>query len=198
MAVTNGYCTAAELKARIGANASTHDDEIDAAINAASRMIDGYCQQVFYSEGSVTRVYQACSPWLVKIDPLISISTLKHDSGDNGTYDYTWSSGDYELRPVNGIMGGRRGLPYFEIHAIDTRQFPTTGRRNRVQVAGTFGWSATPDDVVEACKIQATSLFKRKDSANGVVAAGDFAFRVGGALDPDVRKLLAPYVRPVA
>ena len=64
-------------------------------------------------------------------------------------------------------------------------------------MVGKFGYGATaPKAVSEACIIQSTRLFRRKDAPFGVTGASDMGqASVIARLDPDVRFLLAPYRR---
>jgi hypothetical protein len=196
-AVTNGYCTTAELKTRIAKDQGDQDDILNGCINAASRMIDQHTRRYFWTSSSTSaRVFRPDGCEYVKIDDLVSVTTLKTDSADNGTYDTTWTSTEYQLHPINGYRGGIT-WPYTAIQAASTRQFPVTGRRHRVQVTGQWGWSSVPTDIREACLILASQLWTRKDSAAGVLGFDGIGaeVRVGVQLDPHVRMLLAHYVK---
>ena len=49
MAITNGYCTLAELKTYLGLSGSGQDDNLENAVDSASREIDGICDRFFLS-----------------------------------------------------------------------------------------------------------------------------------------------------
>jgi hypothetical protein len=64
-----------------------------------------------------------------------------------------------------------------------------------VQVTARWGWPAVPEPVRSACGILAGRLFKRADSLLGVAGFGDLGAITLRAVDPDVQRMLAPYVR---
>ena len=201
MAITNGYCSLAELKAATRITDSVDDALLEISIEAASREIDGYCNRVFYSVTD-TREYQNVDSFICNTDDLISVTTLK-TSLDGKTYDLTWTIGDYQLEPLNGVAGGLV-QPYTRIRAIGDYLFPIWSVKSTftnfasVQVAGVFGWSSVPIAVKQACILLAMRQFKRYDAPMGVMGFGDLgAIRVGRT-DPDVEALLQPYRKTVA
>jgi hypothetical protein len=122
MAITNGYCSLAEMKAALRITDSVDDSLLELSVNAASREIDGYCERVFYSS-SDTRIYAPQSSTLCEIDDLISITSLKSSSDGDGSFDITWSATDYQLEPLNQLNGGL-AAPYTRIRAVGDYLFP--------------------------------------------------------------------------
>lgn len=169
---------------------SLDDSLIEMSIEAASREIDAYCQRVFYSTTD-TRVYRADNPYLLEIDDLISVTTIK--TSTNTSWDTTWGTSDYQLEPTNGISGGLT-QPFTRVRAIGTQTFPVMPQVT-VQIAGSFGWSAVPMDVQLASVIQAQRLFKRFDSPLGVLGMTDIGVIRVSRVDSDVQALLAPYMK---
>lgn len=200
MAITNGYCTLADLKAAARITDSVDDSLLEISIEAASRQIDGFCNRVFYSSTG-TRVYQNQDSFVCETDDIISITTLKI-STDGVNFDTTWKTSDYQLEPLNGISGGLV-QPYTRIRAIGDYLFPIWSvssvytNKAAVQVVGTFGWSAVPVAVKQAAILLSMRQFKRYDAPMGVMGFGDLgAIRVGRT-DPDVEALLAPFRKSV-
>jgi hypothetical protein len=188
--ITNGYATLQQVKDALRITDAVDDSLIEMSIEAASREIDSYCQRVFYSI-TATRTYRADDNFLLEIDDLVSLSTLKTTA--QTAWDTTWGAADYQLEPTNGIVGGLT-QPYTRVRAIGNYTFPIM-RNVTVQVVGVFGWSAVPIDVRLACVILSQRLFKRFDSPLGVVGMGDLgAIRVS-RIDSDVQALLAPYAK---
>ena len=109
MAITNGYCTLAEIKAFVNIVDSNDNDELEDAVNSASRQIDAYCGRKFYADGATSaKVYRTRNPYMVVVDD-ISTSTglvLKYDDSDDGTYETTVASTDFILLPLNGELLG--------------------------------------------------------------------------------------------
>lgn len=191
MAITNGYATLAEVKAALRVTDSVDDTLIENAIEGASRRIDGYCGRFFYQSAQTIDLFPN-TEYSVGIPDLASSTiTLKTDTAGNGTFTTTWSASDYYLEPLNQVFQSR---PYNRITAKGSKTFPFLYQppRPTIRLTGTFGWSAIPDDVREACILLSLRGFARLNAALGVVGFADMAITVR-AVDPDVRDLLAPY-----
>lgn len=196
MAITNGYCTLAEVKAALRIpNADTVDDALlETAVESASRLVDGYANRNFYSSGSATRFFTPEDRIVCEIDDLISLTSLVVSADLDGVFDQTWTSTDYQLEPLNGRADGLTGWPATRIRAVGDYVFATNIGEASVRVTGTWGWSAAPIAVKQATVIQASRIFKRLDSPLGVLSSPDLGYiRVGTRLDPDVQQLVEPY-----
>ena len=71
------------------------------------------------------------------------------------------------------------------------------GTKKGVKVTASFGWAAVPKTVTLACILQSNREYKRFNTALGQAGAssvGVITLTIP-ALDPDVEKLLGPYVR---
>lgn len=198
MAITNGYATLAQVKAALRITDTVDDALLETSIEAASREIDGYCQRVFYST-TTTRVYNPVNTFLTLTDDIVSVTTLK-TSSDGINYDQTWSTSDYQLEPLNGVVGGIE-QPYTEVRAIGSQVFPiwsvtgTYTNKAGVQIAGVFGWSSVPTAVKQATILLSMRQFKRYDSPLGVAGFGDLGVMRVGRVDPDVEALLMPFAK---
>ena len=195
MAITNGYCSLADLKAALRVQDSIDDSLLELAIESASREIDGACERVFYST-SGTRVYAPTNIFTVTTDDIISVTTLK-SSSDGVTYDITWATSDYQLEPLNGVAGGLV-TPFTRIRATGNYLMPSFSvgtfyeLEALIQVVGVFGWSAVPAAIRQATVILAMRLFKRLDAPLGMISNDLGSMRVG-RFDPDVEALVAPF-----
>lgn len=200
MAVTNGYCTEAELRAHLGDSGSKLvSDLLDRAINSASRAIDRYCGRRFWKDASVTtRLYRPDDECVLYVDDIATSTglVLKTDDDLDGSYETTWTTADYQLEPLNSDSFGAP-FSWYRIVAVDTKTFPVCSLRASVQLTAQFGWSAVPDEVTEACLLKASSLFRRKDAPFGIAGVSDFGPVRISRTDPDVMSLLAPYRLPV-
>jgi len=199
MSVTNGYCTLAQLRTHLGDTGSTQSTELlERAINAASRAIDKHCGRRFWIDSTVqVRTYRPSDGDLAWVDDIATTTGLviKTDSAGDGTYATTWASTDYELAPENADANGQ-AYAWWRIGAVDRYLFPTLGRYRPLQVTAKFGWSAVPDEVEEACILRAASIFKRKESIDGVAGFGDLGVvRISLRRDPDVAALLDNFIR---
>ena len=195
MAITNGYCSLADLKAALRVTDAIDDSLLELAIESASREIDGYTERVFYSTTG-TRVYAPTNVFTVTTDDIISVTTLK-SSSDGVTYDITWATSDYQLEPLNGVAGGLV-TPFTRIRATGNYLMPSFSvgtfyeLEALIQVVGVFGWSAVPAAIRQATVILAMRLFKRLDAPLGMISNDLGSMRVG-RFDPDVEALVAPF-----
>lgn len=194
MAVTNGYCTLADVKAALRITDSVDDALIENSINSASRMIDQYCNRYFYStSANEVRYYKANDGFVCWIDDAQSISSLETSATDPLIFDTTWQAGDYQLLPANRWANGAY-YPITGITATDNYLFPVWADMALVKVTGQFGWASIPEPIKFACIIQASRLFKRLESPLGVAGVSDMGImRVGYSIDGDVAQLINPF-----
>jgi len=191
--ITNGYCTLAELKASLDITDTIDDGILERAITSASRTIDRYCARNFYKV-TATRLYSPRDSYICDIDDLVSLTSLKTTDDDTQTFDLTWGTADYQLEPLNGVVDGMP-TPYTRIRAIGDYTFQTLDGEASVRVQGVFGFDTIPDEVSYATIIQASKLYKRKDSPLGVISGEYGAMRVGVRLDPQVTELVDAWRR---
>ena len=194
MAVTNAYCSLADVKAALRITDTIDDALLENSINSASRMIDQYCNRYFYSgsPGEV-RYYQANDGFMCWIDDAQAITEIKTSSTDPLIFDTTWQAGDYQLLNPNQRANGAYS-PYTAITATDNYLFPVWADMALVKVTGQFGWATVPEPIKFACIIQASRLFKRLESPLGVAGVSDIGImRVGANIDGDVAQLINPY-----
>lgn len=195
MAVTNSYCTLADLKASLRITDGVDDAILENAIESASDLITGYANRSFLSSGSATRYFVPVDTRFVQIDDAQSVSEVKYSSHADGVYDATVTN--YQTEPLNGRQDGIEwpitAIRLTEVSGIYTT-FPIVDDRAVVSVTGVWGWPSVPRPIKYAAIIQASRLFKRADSPMGVISAPDMGFiRVGTKLDPDVAQLVEPY-----
>jgi hypothetical protein len=192
MAIVNGYCSLAEIKASARITDNVDDTLLELAVESASRMVDSYTQRYFYNAGTATRLFAPQDSYITEIDDLITLTTLETSDGDN--FGTTWAAKDYQLEPLNGNVDGLTGHPATRIRAVDDFIFNVLSGEATVKVTGVWGWSAVPVAVKQATVIQAARIFKRNDSPLGIAGFGEMgAVRVGVQLDPDVKHLIDVY-----
>ena len=194
MAITNGYCTLAELKASLAITDSVDDTPLEAAVTSASRMIDDYTGRFFYKDGTtqapVYRYYTPEDAYILPVDDFVSISQIATDDNFNQTYESVWTTGDFLTEPINNP---RRGWPYSRILAVGSYVFPYF-LPQAVRVQGVWGWAATPAEINMATLIQASRLFVRRQSPFGIAGTPDLGtVRLSAKLDADVEALVRPF-----
>ena len=203
MAVTNGYVSLPEFKRYLPLHDAIDDGEIEGAINAASRWVDQYCQRHFWKTAVGTaRVFEPPHDRRLlrfgSFNDAVSITAVKSDEDGDGTFETTWASTDYELLPLTPTSAPEQ-RPYTQLRSTGSAQwFPwlaCTGRLARIEITGQWGWPEIPIAVHQACLIQASRIFKRRNSPEGVTGWGsDYGpIRVTVRADPDVTAMLAPY-----
>ena len=161
---------------------------------AASRMVDDYTGRFFYKDGTtaapVTRYYTSQDWYITNIDDAYYISEIATDDNFNQLYTTVWATSDYMVEPVNNP---RRGWPWTRLLAIGAYIFPYNLPQS-VRVKAVWGWSAIPNEVQMATKIQASRLFVRRQSPFGIAGSPEIGtVRLGSRLDPDVEVLLRPF-----
>lgn len=203
MAITNGYVLLEDMRSAMRITDSDDNLLMELHIEAASRMIDGWCGRRFHVDGGATaRTFRASNPGVVFVDDISTTTGLviKTDTTGDGTFDTTWTAADYQLEPLNGQRSGQT-WPYHTIRASGSFDFPIWGTSSNgcealVEVTAVWGWPAVPEPVRNACLIQAISLTKAKDAPLGFAGFGDMgAMRMTAALHPTAKALLQPFRR---
>jgi len=194
LAITNAYCTLADVKAALRLTDTVDDALIENSINAASRMIDQYCNRYFYSTSAgEVRYFKAVDAFNCWIDDCQTITEVRTAQSNPITYNQIWSSTDFQTIPANTYANGAYH-PITGLIAVYNYFFPTWQESNLVKVTGTWGWPSVPEPVKFACIIQASRLFKRLESPLGVAGVSDMGImRVGSSIDGDVAQLINPF-----
>jgi hypothetical protein len=200
MALGDSYSTLALLRARVGitdASFTTEDAKLTTALEVASREIEKACHRQFNTATSATaRKYYPDKTWMTEIDDFSAITSIKADYNNDGTYETTWASTDYQLEPLNGVVDGESGWPYYRIRAVGSYRFPCVSETDRapLEVTATWGWSAVPAPIKEGCLILAEELYKLKDSPFGVGGYGQLGI-IRARENPMVWARIGRYVR---
>ena len=200
MAIVNGYATLAEVKAAARITDSIDDSLLETAIESSSRDIDAYTERVFFNTGAtaVTRIYIPENIFLLETDDIISVTSIKTDTTGEGGFDQTWASTDYQLEPLNGIVGGI-ATPFTRVRAVGDYLWPIYEPRDinagqaSVQIVARFGFASIPSAIKQATILSSLRAYKRYESPTGVLGFSDMGVVRVGRLDPDVERLVAPY-----
>lgn len=198
MAITNGYCTLAELRQRLSfPSTDTADDGVlEAIVMAVSRWIDRYTGRRFYTTAVDETRYQTAefATVLFSADDIISLTTLATDGDGDRVYETTWAVTDYDLEPYNAALDGQ---PYTRIETAPAGRYGFPTVRRGVKLVGKFGYAAAPPEPVrDGCLLQCERIYKRKDAPFGVIGSAEMGQAVViPKLDPDVALMLGPYMR---
>ncbi|MFI1001990.1 phage gp6-like head-tail connector protein [Streptomyces galbus] len=194
--MANEYGTLAALRRRVGAESgdTSRDAELTSALAAASRGIDRATGRRFWLDDAPTartyrlagRVVRELDGDVLLVDDIGSAAGLIVETGAG----VTWSPVTrYETQPDNALADDRpvTGL-------LRSGGWGSAG--GRVRVTARFGWPVVPDDITEATLIQATRLYKRKDSPEGIIGSAEWGVRNLSRRDPDVWALIEPFILP--
>ena len=195
--MANEYADLATLKLHLGIDPTdtTRDDLLNQALAAASRGIDKSCGRRFYLDGAASaRTYNprgrvlpdGCEERLL-VDDIGSATGLVVETGSGGSYTATT---DYETAPDNALARGR------PVTALVLTAGTWGSGSARVRVTARWGWPAVPDEIEQATVIQASRLYKRKDSPEGVTGSAEWGVVRLSRRDPDVWALIEHYVLP--
>ncbi|HCA86373.1 MAG TPA: hypothetical protein DEQ61_13235 [Streptomyces sp.] len=193
--MANDYATLATLKLSMGITDTDRDALLEQALASASRGIDRMTGRRFYLDATaVQRTYNPAGK-VVRDGP--GERLLTDDIGDDaGLIVETGAGGswtavtDYEMTPDNALA---RGLP------VTGLLRPSAGWGSgtaRVRVTARWGWPAVPEEIVQATLIQASRLFKRKDSPEGVTGSAEWGVVRLSRRDPDMWALIEHFVLP--
>jgi hypothetical protein len=178
MAIGDPYATLDELKTYMSVDNSDTLSMYDAilvdVLDSSSREIETHCGRQFNKTDVATpREYVACATGSIDIDDFHTKSGLVIQSGP--AYDAPWSATDFRAYPLNGIVNGQPGWPFWTIEAVGIHRFGSAG----IQVTAQWGWEAVPAPVKQACLILCNETFNVRGAPLGVAGMDQFgAIRV--------------------
>jgi len=183
MAITNGYCTLAELKAyaipRGGGSASTDtgDDAVaEDIVELVSRYIDGQTGRRFFKNSTdETRYFKAAEEDYCDVGDLSAAPTTVSVDYTNSR-DYTaLAATDFELDPINAALDG---VPYTRlyIHPDSSEYFPANVR-NGVKVLAKFGFPSVPEDIKNLTLAICLNVYQGR---SGQASAGNVTVTASG------------------
>lgn len=202
MAVTNGYCTVAQLREHlVDASSALTTALLERAVNASSRAIDKHCGRRFWQDSATAvRSYIVDHPDYAFVDDISTRTGVVVKTGTDGAAFPTTLTvdADYILEPRNAdkyASASFDAYAFWQIRMLDTT-LTVDPRRPTLQVTARHGWSAVPTEVEQACILKATSLFKRKDAPFGVAGFDGFGAVRITRQDPGVLDLLSAFELP--
>jgi hypothetical protein len=200
------YTSVEEIKSRLNITDTASDFELQTAVQAAARAVEGFTGRYFFQLAE-TRTYVPYSIWELPIDDAVSITALNVDYDGDGVFETAWTAGvDYELAfgmyEFNQMVTGE-ARPYTLVRVINAagggRFFPFTwpfSRLDRIQIVGTWGWPQVPYGVKQATMQLAAEFFKLKDAPFGLAGTSEFGVVRVPRVNPYVAKLLSQYIHP--
>lgn len=208
MQKTSWYCSKEELKSRLGIDSFDDKDdyELELVMGTVTDWITRYCGRHFYQISEV-RTFVPMTVWDLKIDDIVSVTSVDLDYQGDGNYDVHWvEDQDFQLVRFPGSYNVHdEGIaqPFNMLQVTSgTNSNPVGGqwlpwivpftRRDRVQITGVWGWEHVPWNVTQAALYIAAEMFKAKDSPFGVAGFEQIGI-VKIQASPWVVELLRPY-----
>lgn len=167
------------------------DAELALAATASSRAIDGFTHRQFGQLAAPEqRFYTAWidyerGQWVIDVDDFMTTVGMVVEVADVGTLALT----DFTKEPVNAAGEGR---PWERLVVdVDSAVMPT-GKANEIAATVRWGWTAIPNEVKLASKLQGSRFHSRRDSPYGVAGSPDTGseMRLLSRVDPDVGVML--------
>jgi len=196
MAWAPDYVTDVELKAYLRISDTGDDAELAVVATASSRAIDLHTNRQFGKVAAAEqRLYTArydherCR-WVIDIDDLMTTTDLVILVGGVALTDYV-------KEPVNAAAKGR---PWTRLVVDKDSAVVPTGEEYEVAGTAIWGWTAVPNSVKLAARLQASRFHSRRDSPYGIAGSPDAGseMRLLSRVDPDVGVSLRSFVRPRA
>lgn len=173
---------------------TTRDDLLQLALTAASRSVERYCDsRVFYLASAATARTYTCGPNVLvngqgderlPVDDIGSTTGLVVEVGDGTTYTTVTA---YETWPDNALARNE-AITAIVIPATSSVTLQT---QRKMRITARWGWPEVPAAVEQATLLQATRLYRRPSSPEGVAGSADWGLIRIPNLDPDVKALLA-------
>jgi hypothetical protein len=197
------YATVAEMKdyLRIAQDDTADDAVIGVAITAASRAIDmatlrqfgktATVETRYYTVNRVATRYNTYGYWEVEIDDLETTTGLAITTSQAVTV----TSDHYKLWPRNAAQKG----DVWTSVRFDSTFSPgsNSATDSELTIAATWGWTTVPVTIHQACLMQASRWFARRDAPFGIAGSPESGseLRLLAKLDADVAVAVKAYYR---
>lgn len=184
------YAALADVKARMPELGTSDDAVIESLIFAASAYFETCTGRTFGNETKLQVFSGNGTSQLFMHPPLASTPTLVRVRS-NSSDSWRTITSDVRVMPE----GRRTGDPVLWLEIRDTPTgtdsvFPAAN--DTVEVTGTWGRTAVPDDIKEACIQTVVNLYRSRGSAGSDMEVG-----VGGTYMPDIPKAIPAFAYTV-
>lgn len=191
------YATLAQAKAQLGIPLSDtdRDTRLTSVLTAVEKAIDQATDRRFDAATgtATTRVFHPSSVVCTDEGDLLltadigSTTGLAVAVGVNGLF--TAVTDPLELHPLGTLVDSWPATGVLRFARYSSR--PGT----RIRVTADWGWPSVPAVITEAVLIQASRIFKRKDSPEGIIGSAEWGTVRLSRVDPDVESMLYPFRR---
>lgn len=193
--MANEYVSVVDFKDEYAITDGIDDKAIARVVESVSRWVDAYCGRQFFPV-TQTRYFTPKSCYVVDVQELVTVTTLKTDDNGDRVYETTWASTDYDLEPYNAaLMSPAEPYQRVTVNALNGRYTFQPAIPRSVEIAGSWGMAAVPPTVKEATLKQAYRIFKRKDAPFAVLGGGNMGeLSEIPQIDPDIKLMLMPFL----
>ena len=150
--MSNAYVTVESLKgsAVLPASGSNIDARLRDLSEGISREVDKFLKRPMYARTG-TFFFSGNGKRQLLTPDIISVTSIKEDNNNDGTFNITWDANDFHLAPFNvDPTSTYDAQPYRKIevnrNSKGTQDVFQRGQRN-YEIIGTFGYSASVQDV---------------------------------------------------
>jgi len=193
-------CTAAEVREYAGSGAAADDTLIDSIIARVDASFARYCRYPRSDAGAYTMEDTTYTVFpradeaqdsehperlLLSTGPIVSVTSVHVDPERDYGASTEVGSGDYDIEATAAAIVLRDDA---------TEAWSTATRANKVVVVA--GWATVPDDLAEAAIIQASHIFKNRQSAGARTRTTGQNSRTTDRLSllDEVKERLSPYI----
>ena len=174
--MTNAYADLSTLKSSgvLNITGTSYDTRLLDLLEAASRLIEQYCNRHFYVLVA-TRKFDGDGGTTLFVPDLISVTSLKTDDNKDRTFETTWAATDYLLYPPNAEPTSVWGRPYTRV-LVDTEagnEDVFTRGMQTVQIEGKWGYREVTED--SEADINEGAQFSATDTTLTVTDGSKFA-----------------------
>lgn len=152
------YATLTDLKTHAGMPATGEDTLLQALLNAAASMVDGYCNTTFVSTTATLELHDGDGGRFLQLRhrPVISVATVELDGS-------AISSDEYEIDNAQGWLV----IPEYDAETVNPRIWRggegtgcwPRGTRN-IGITYAYGYATVPDAVSVATCMVAAALYQ--------------------------------------
>lgn len=198
-AVTDSYASVEDYRAYFKGIDGTNDPRVQAALDTASRYIDSVAGGRFFTKDAAVVARSFYPPYAGRslyVDDIASTSGLviKSDVNIDGTFETTFASTDYQLKPLTAAAGPEPTpwnciyIPYWSTQALFVPQVP-------IQVTALWGHPSMPARVKTACMEIAAILLLTSARATTRIDSMGVVMTPNAQARSIVMELITPYSR---
>lgn len=195
MAIGDPYVSLDELKDYLKMTGKDqYDDVLQDALASVTTEIEAKCNRQFNRATDASqRSYYPDSHCVAKVHDFYVTTDLAVALNGVTLVQDT----DFELQPLDGVVDGKPGWPYWVIKLINGRRFNRSANLGGapLKVTARWGWAAVPAPIKQATMIMAAETFQIKDAPFGVAGMDAFGSALRVRDNAMAASKLSPYVR---